>query len=260
MKKHPARHPLRRARPRRLGGRHLQRQAPTDSEPRERGGDSPNLDVAASRRRGSNGSQVSVLREGDKHDTHRDSTADGRARAAGRRAKPVVYSMQGEQRRRSGRLSSVEYGMQTEKGPPAQPGSARSRSPAWPNRPLAVRDRERCPPRSYGLCRAAPIRLPHGYRRVGGGAGQGFRKLGSCCDFAGCDLPGLVFQFKNAIKPFVLRGGALWTCGRASGAMDHGTRPSASWLLGIISLIGLIGATSSCSSTSSKRSTRRASR
>ncbi|HEX3229295.1 MAG TPA: efflux RND transporter permease subunit [Pyrinomonadaceae bacterium] len=201
-----------------------------------------NLDVAASSATGINGNQVSVLREGDKQiPIVARLRMEERAQLADVQ-NLYVYSMQGNEKVPLRQVSSVEYGMQTEKirrrnqfrtitvSCMAEPGHLPSEIVSAARSQLA----------------AFAAQLPPGYRMDFGGSEEeqvkGFKNQTVVLIISLVAIYlSLVFQFKNAIKPFVVfaavpygvAGGlvALWVMDTAFGFMAF---------LGVISLVGLI--------------------
>jgi multidrug efflux pump subunit AcrB len=201
-----------------------------------------NLDVAASSAAGINGRQVTVLREGDKQiPIVARMRMEERAQLADVQ-NLYVYSTQGTQKVPLRQVSSVEYGMQTEKVRrrnqyrtitvtcKAEPGHL----------PSEILNEARTQLTDFAAQR------PSGYRMdIGGSEEEQVKGFGNLVVVLIISLVAiyltLVYQFKNAIKPFVvfaavpygLAGGlvALWVMDTPFGFMAF---------LGIISLIGLI--------------------
>jgi len=201
-----------------------------------------NLDVAASSAAGINGSQVSVLREGDKQ-----IPIVARLRMEERAQLSdvqnlYVYSMQGTQKAPLRQVSSVAYGMQIEK--------VRRRNQFRTITVSCMAEAGHLPSEIMNSARpqltAFADQLPPGYRMDIGGSEEeqvkGFKNLVVVLLISLVAIYlSLVYQFKNAIKPFVvfaavpygIAGGlvALWIMGTPFGFMAF---------LGIISLVGLI--------------------
>jgi multidrug efflux pump subunit AcrB len=201
-----------------------------------------NLDVAASSATGINGRQVSLLREGDKQ-----IPIVARLRMEERAQLSdvqnlYVYSMQGTQKTPLRQVSSIEYGMQTEK--------VRRRNQFRTITVSCMAEPGHLPSEIMNAARpqltAFAEQLSSGYRMAIGGSEE--EQVDGFADLVVVLLISmvaiyltLVFQFKNAIKPFVvfaavpygLAGGlvALWIMDTPFGFMAF---------LGIISLIGLI--------------------
>jgi multidrug efflux pump subunit AcrB len=201
-----------------------------------------NLDVAASSATGINGSQVTVLREGDKQiPVVTRLRMEERAQLADVQ-NLYVYSLQGTQKAPLRQVSSVEYGMQTEK--------VRRRNQFRTITVSCMAEAGHLPSEIMNIARpqltAFAEQLPPGYRMDIGGSEEeqvkGFKNLVVVLLISLVAIYlSLVYQFKNAIKPFVvfaavpygIAGGlvALWIMGTPFGFMAF---------LGIISLVGLI--------------------
>jgi multidrug efflux pump subunit AcrB len=201
-----------------------------------------NLDVAASTAAGINGKQVTVLREGDKQiPVVARLRMEERAQLADMQ-NLYVYSMQGTQKAPLRQVSSIEYGMQTEK--------VRRRNQFRTITVSCMAEAGHLPSEIMNAARpqltAFANQLPSGYRMDTGGSEEeqvkGFNNLVVALLISVVAIfLSLVFQFKNAIKPFIvfaavpygIAGGlvALWIMGTPFGFMAF---------LGIISLVGLI--------------------
>jgi len=201
-----------------------------------------NLDVAASSAAGINGRQVTALREGDKQiPIVARLRMEARAQLADVQ-NLYVYSMQGEQKAPLRQVSSVAHGMQTEK--------VRRRNQFRTITVSCMAAPGRLPSEIMNAARpqltAFANQLPSGYRMEIGGSEEeqvkGFADLVVVLLISLVAIYlSLVYQFKNAIKPFVvfaavpygIAGGlvALWIMGTPFGFMAF---------LGIISLVGLI--------------------
>ena len=201
-----------------------------------------NLDVAASSAAGINGRQVTVLREGDKQiPIVTRLRMEERAQLADVQ-NLYVYSSQGTQKAPLSQVSSVKYGMQTEK--------IRRRNQFRTITVSCMAEAGHLPSEVVSAARsqltAFANQLPPGYHMEIGGseeeAVKGFKNLVVVLMISVVAIfLSLVYQFKNAIKPFVVfaavpygvAGGlvALWIMGTPFGFMSF---------LGIISLIGLI--------------------
>jgi multidrug efflux pump subunit AcrB len=201
-----------------------------------------NLDVATSSATGINGSKVSVLREGDKQ-----IPIVARLRMEERAQLSdvqnlYVYSTQGSQKVPLSEVSSVEYGMQTEK--------VRRRNQFRTITVSCMATAGHLPSEimsaAHPQLTAFANQLPPGYRMDIGGSEEeqvkGFKNLSVVLIISLVAIYlTLVYQFRNAIKPFVvfvavpygIAGGlvALWITGTPFGFMAF---------LGIISLVGLI--------------------
>jgi multidrug efflux pump subunit AcrB len=201
-----------------------------------------NLDVAASSAAGINGSQVTTLREGDKQiPVVTRLRMEERAQLADVQ-NLYVYSLQGDQKAPLRQVSSVEFGMQTEK--------VRRRNQFRTITVSCMAEAGHLPSEIMSAAResltAFAEQLPPGYRMDIGGSEEeqvkGFKNLVVVLLISLVAIYlSLVYQFKNAIKPFVvfaavpygIAGGlvALWIMGTPFGFMAF---------LGIISLVGLI--------------------
>lgn len=201
-----------------------------------------NLDVAASSASGINGTQVTTLRDGDKQ-----IPVVARLRMEERAQLSdvqnlYVYSMQGDQKAPLRQVSSIEYGMQTEK--------VRRRNQFRTITVSCMAEAGHLPSEIMIAARtqltAFANQLPPGYHMEIGGSEEeqvkGFKNLVVVLLISLIAIYlSLVYQFKNAIKPFVvfaavpygIAGGlvALWIMGTPFGFMAF---------LGIISLVGLI--------------------
>ena len=201
-----------------------------------------NLDVAASSATAINGSQVTVLREGDKQiPIVARLRMEERAQLADMQ-NLYVYSMQGSQKVPLRQVSSIEYGMQTEK--------VRRRNQFRTITVSCMAEPGHLPSEIVSVARpqltAFAAQLPSGYRMDFGGSEEeqvkGFKNQTVVLVISLVAIYlSLVYQFKNAIKPFVvfaavpygIAGGlvALWIMDTPFGFMAF---------LGIISLVGLI--------------------
>jgi multidrug efflux pump subunit AcrB len=201
-----------------------------------------NLDVAASSATGINGNQVTVLREGDKQIPIVTRLRMEERAQLGDVQNLYVYSTQGAQKVPLRQVSSVEYGMQTEK--------VRRRNQFRTITVSCMAEPGHLPSEIMNGARpqltAFAEQLPSGYRMDIGGSEEeqvdGFADLVVVLVISLVAIYlSLVFQFKNAIKPFVvfaavpygIAGGlvALWIMDTPFGFMAF---------LGIISLVGLI--------------------
>jgi multidrug efflux pump subunit AcrB len=201
-----------------------------------------NLDVAVSSASGINGTQVTVLREGDKQiPVLTRLRMEERAQLADVQ-NLYVYSTQGTQKAPLNQISSLGYGMQTEK--------IRRRNQFRTITVSCMAEAGHLPSEVVNAARsqltAFANQLPPGYRMDIGGSEEeqvkGFKNLVVVLMISVVAIfLSLVYQFRNAIKPFVvfaavpygIAGGliALWIMGTPFGFMSF---------LGIISLIGLI--------------------
>ena len=201
-----------------------------------------NLDVAASSATGINGSKVTVLREGDKQiPIVARLRMEERAQLADVQ-NLYVYSLQGSQKVPLRQVSSVEYGMETEK--------VRRRNQYRTITVSCMAEPGHLPSEIMSVARpqltAFAAQLPSGYHMDIGGSEEeqvkGFKNQTVVLIISVVAIfLSLVYQFKNAIKPFVvfaavpygIAGGlvALWIMDTPFGFMAF---------LGIISLVGLI--------------------
>jgi multidrug efflux pump subunit AcrB len=201
-----------------------------------------NLDVATSSASGINGTQVTVLREGDKQiPIVARLRMEERAQLADVQ-NLYVYSTQGEQKATLSQVSSVEYGMQNEK--------IRRRNQFRTITVSCMAEAGHVASEIMSAARpqltAFANQLPPGYRMAMGGTEEeqvkSFKNLVVVLMISIVAIfLSLVFQFKNAIKPFVVFAAvpygiagaliALWIMGTPFGFMSF---------LGVISLVGLI--------------------
>lgn len=201
-----------------------------------------NLDVAASSAAGINGGQVTMLREGDKQiPVVARLRMEERAQLADVQ-NLYVYSLQSDQKAPLRQVSSVGYGTQTEK--------VRRRNQFRTITVSCMAEAGHLPSEIMSAARphltAFAEQLPPGYRmEIGGSEEEQVKGFNNLVVVLAISLVAiylsLVYQFKNAIKPFVvfaavpygLAGGlaALWIMGTPFGFMAF---------LGIISLVGLI--------------------
>jgi len=201
-----------------------------------------NLDVAASSASGINGIQVTTLRDGDKQiPVVTRLRMEERAQLSDVQ-NLYVYSTQGAQKATLRQVSTVEYGMQTEK--------VRRRNQFRTITVSCMAEAGHLPSEIMSAARpqltAFAEQLPPGYHMEIGGSEEeqvkGFKNLVVVLLISLVAIYlSLVYQFKNAIKPFVvfaavpygIAGGlvALWIMGTPFGFMAF---------LGIISLVGLI--------------------
>jgi multidrug efflux pump subunit AcrB len=201
-----------------------------------------NQDVADSSATGINGSKVSVLREGDKQiPIVARMQMDERAELSDVQ-NLYVFSTQGTQKVPLRQVSSVEYGMQTEK--------VRRRNQFRAITVSCMAEPGHLPSEIVSAARpqlaAVAAQLPSGYHMDFGGSEEeqvkGFKNLVVVLIISVVAIfLSLVYQFKNAIKPFVVFAAvpygvagalvALWIMDTAFGFMAF---------LGVISLVGLI--------------------
>jgi len=201
-----------------------------------------NQDVAASSATGISGTKVTVLREGDKQiPIVARLRMEERAQLADVQ-NLYVYSAQGSEKVPLRQISSVEYGMQTEK--------VRRRNQFRTITVSCMAEPGHLPSEIVSAARAQlndfASQLPSGYHMDIGGSEEeqvkGFKNQTVVLVISVVAIfLSLVYQFKNAIKPFVvfaavpygIAGGlvALWIMDTPFGFMAF---------LGIISLVGLI--------------------
>lgn len=201
-----------------------------------------NHDVAASSATAINGTKVTVLREGDKQiPIVARMRMEERAQLADLQ-NLYVYSTQGSEKVPLRQVSSLEYGMQTEK--------VRRRNQFRTITVSCMAEPGHLPSEIVSAARpqltAFEAQLPSGYHMGIGGSEEeqvkGFKNQTVVLVISLVAIYlSLVFQFKNAIKPFVvfaavpygIAGGlvALWLMNTPFGFMAF---------LGIISLVGLI--------------------
>ncbi|HTQ79953.1 MAG TPA: efflux RND transporter permease subunit, partial [Thermoanaerobaculia bacterium] len=201
-----------------------------------------NLDVAAASAAGMNGFTVATLREGDRQiPVVARLRPEERARLADVK-NLYVYSSQSAQRVPLAAVSSIAYGLRTEKIQRRNQFRTVTVSafPAAGLLPSQVLDRAK--PRLDRLAR----RLPPGYLLEVGGEREeqtkGFRNLAIVMGIsAGLIFLALVVQFRSAVKPWIVFAaipygivgalGVLWLLGQPFGFMAF---------LGVASLIGVI--------------------
>jgi multidrug efflux pump subunit AcrB len=182
-----------------------------------------NLDVATSSATGINGSQVTVLREGDKQiPIVARLRMEERAQLADMQ-NLYVYSMQGSQKVPLRQVSSIEYGMQTEK--------VRRRNQFRTITVSCMAEPGHLPSEIVSAARpqltAFAAQLPSGYRMDFGGSEEeqvkGFKNQTVVLIISLVAIYlSLVYQFKNAIKPFVVFAAVPYGIAGAGGAVDHG--------------------------------------
>jgi multidrug efflux pump subunit AcrB len=213
----------------------------TDSE-RANSAGLTNLDVAMASQSAMAGHQVTTLRQGDKQIPVVAKLRMEERAQLGDLRNLYVYSGQGSQKIHLRQVASIEYGMQTEK--------MRSRNQFRTITVSAMPSEGRL---SSEVMKGARTRLnelakelPAGYRMEIGGEEEdqvkGFKDLVVVLMVSVVMIfMALVFQFKNAIKPFIVFAAvpfgmvgalaALWIMGQPFGFMAF---------LGIVSLVGVI--------------------
>jgi multidrug efflux pump subunit AcrB len=201
-----------------------------------------NLDVAMASQTATAGHQVTQLREGDKQIPVVARLRMEERAQLGDLKNLYVYSSQGKQKIHLSQIATTEYGMQTEK--------MRSRNQFRTITVAAMPAEGRLA--SEVMAAARPEleefaqQLPDGYRMEIGGEEEDQKKsfkdlvIVLMISVVAIFLA-LVFQFKNAIKPFIVFAavpfgmvgalGALWIMGAPFGFMAF---------LGVISLVGVI--------------------
>lgn len=201
-----------------------------------------NLDVAMASLSATAGHKVTSLREGDKEIPVVARLRMEERAQLGDLKNLYVYSNQGMQRVHLRQLASTEYGMQTEK--------MRSRNQFRTITVSAMPGEDRLSSEVMSAARPElkefEKRLPVGYRMEIGGEEEdqvrGFKDLTVVLGISVVAIfLALVFQFKNAIKPFIVFAAvpygmvgalaALWIMGAPFGFMAF---------LGIVSLVGVI--------------------
>ena len=213
----------------------------TDSERANTAG-LTNLDVAMASQSAMAGHQVTTLREGDKQIPVVAKLRMEERAQLGDLKNLYVYSAQGSQKIHMRQVASLEYGMQTEK--------MRSRNQFRTITVSANPSEGKLP--SEVMTAARPKleefakELPVGYRMEIGGEEEdqvkSFKELVIVLMVSVAAIfMALVFQFKNAIKPFIVFAAvpfgmvgalaALWIMGQPFGFMAF---------LGIVSLVGVI--------------------
>ncbi len=201
-----------------------------------------NMDVAAASAVGMNGYQVGTLREGDKQIPIKARLVMGERARLADLGNLYVYSSTGSQKVPLGLISSLHYGMETEKIQRRQqfrtievscfpvPGKLASQvlHGVWP-----------------GLNKFAAA-LPPGYKMEIGGEQEeqekGFHDLSIVLMISIiCIYLALVFQFKNAVKPFVVFATIPYgMVGALIALMIMGQPFGFMAFLGIVSLVGVI--------------------
>jgi multidrug efflux pump subunit AcrB len=213
----------------------------TDSERANTAG-LTNLDVAMASQSAMSGHQVTTLREGDKQIPVVAKLRMEERAQLGDLKNLYVYSAQGSQKIHLRQVASIDYGMQTEK--------MRSRNQFRTITVSAMPGEGKLP--SEVMTAARPKleelakELPAGYRMEIGGEEEdqikSFKELVIVLMVSVAAIfMALVFQFKNAIKPFIVFAAvpfgmvgalaALWIMGQPFGFMAF---------LGIVSLVGVI--------------------
>jgi multidrug efflux pump subunit AcrB len=201
-----------------------------------------NMDVAAASYAATYGSRVTALREGDKEIPVVARLKMEERAQLGDLQNLYVYSSQGQQKVPLRQVSQTEYGMQAEK--------VRSRNQfrtiTVSAMPAAGHLASEVMSKARAQLKELQGGLPAGYRLEIGGEEEdqvrGFRDLTVVLGISVVMIfLALVFQFKNAVKPFIVFAAvpygmvgalaALWVMGAPFGFMAF---------LGIVSLVGVI--------------------
>jgi multidrug efflux pump subunit AcrB len=213
----------------------------TDSERANNAG-LTNYDVAMASQSAMSGHQVTQLREGDKQIPVMAKLRMEERAQLGDLKNLYVYSSKGSQKIHLRQVASLEYGMQTEKMRARNQFRTITVSAMPANGRLASEVMKAARPKLKELQRE----MPAGYRLEIGGEEEdqvkSFRDLVIVLMISVLLIfMALVFQFKNAIKPFIVFAAvpfgmvgalaALWIMGQPFGFMAF---------LGIVSLVGVI--------------------
>jgi len=213
----------------------------TDSERANNAG-LTNYDVAMASQSAMSGHQVTTLREGDKQIPVVAKLRMEERAQLGDLKNLYVYSGKGSQKIHLRQVASIEYGMQTEKMRSRNQFRTITVSAMPADGRLASEVMKAARPKLKELQRE----LPPGYRLEIGGEEEdqvkSFRDLVIVLMISVLMIfMALVFQFKNAIKPFIVFAAvpfgmvgalaALWIMGQPFGFMAF---------LGIVSLVGVI--------------------
>jgi multidrug efflux pump subunit AcrB len=201
-----------------------------------------NMDVAAASYAATYGSRVTSLREGDKEIPVVARLKMEERAQLGDLQNLYVYSSQGQQKVPLRQVSQTEFGMQAEK--------IRSRNQfrtiTVSTTPAAGRLASEVMTAARGQLKELQARMPVGYRmEIGGEEEDQVKGFGDLTVVLGISVVliflALVFQFKNAVKPFIVFAAvpygmvgalaALWVMGAPFGFMAF---------LGIVSLVGVI--------------------
>jgi len=213
----------------------------TDSERANNAG-LTNYDVAMASQSAMSGHQVTTLREGDKQIPVVAKLRMEERAQLGDLKNLYVYSGKGSQKIHMRQIASIEYGMQTEKMRSRNQFRTITVSAMPADGRLASEVMKAARPKLKELQRE----MPAGYRLEIGGEEEdqvkSFRDLVIVLAVSVLMIfMALVFQFKNAIKPFIVFAAvpfgmvgalaALWIMGQPFGFMAF---------LGIVSLVGVI--------------------
>lgn len=201
-----------------------------------------NLDVAHASAGGMNGDQVTVLREGDKQIPVVARLRPGERAQLDDIENLYVYSSSGTQKVPLGQIARLDYGLQNEVIRRRNQYRTITISATTQQGVLASEVMKKAQPQ----LKAVAAQLPPGYRLEIGGEQEkqqdGFRQLGMVLLISSAAIfLALAFQFKSAIKPFIVFAAvpygavgalvALWIMGSPFGFMAF---------LGVVSLVGVI--------------------
>lgn len=201
-----------------------------------------NLDVAHASAGGINGDQLTVLREGDKQIPIVARLRPNERAQLGDVQNLYVYSSSGTQKIPLGQVSRIDYSLQDEVIRRRNQFRTVTVSASPQEGVLASEIMKQAQPELTKLAE----RLPPGYRLEIGGEQEkqkdGFRQLGIVLAISSAAIfLALAFQFKSAVKPFIVFAAvpygavgalaALWIMGAPFGFMAF---------LGIVSLVGVI--------------------
>ncbi len=201
-----------------------------------------NLDVAHASAGGINGNQLTVLREGDKQIPVVSRLRPNERAQLGDVENLYVYSSSGTQKVPLGQVSSIDYSLQEEVIRRRNQFRTITVSASPRDGVLASEIMNRAQPALTAFASG----LPPGYRLEIGGEKEkqedGFRQLGIVLLISSAAIfLALAFQFKSAVKPFIVFAAvpygavgaliALWIMGSAFGFMAF---------LGVVSLVGVI--------------------
>jgi multidrug efflux pump subunit AcrB len=201
-----------------------------------------NKDVAAASAVGMNGYEVGALREGDKQIPIKARLVMGERARLADLGNLYVYSSQGPQKVPLGLISSLDYRMQTEKIERRQQFRTIEVSCYPAPGVLASQVLHAVRP---GLTKFAQS-LPPGYKMEVGGEQEeqekGFHDLSIVLLISIiCIYLALVFQFKNAVKPFIVFATIPYgMVGALIALMIMGQPFGFMAFLGIVSLVGVI--------------------
>ena len=201
-----------------------------------------NLDVAMASLSATSGHRVTSLREGDKEIPVVARLRMEERAQLGDLKNLYVYSNQGTQKVHLRQLASTEYGMQTEK--------IRSRNQFRTITVSAMPAEGRLPSEVMSAARSGleefQQRLPVGYRMEIGGEEEdqikGFKDLTIVLSISVVAIfLALVFQFKSAIKPFIVFAAVPYgMVGAVAALFIMGAPFGFMAFLGIVSLVGVI--------------------